>query len=337
MNPINTSRIYPGNGQKNKAQSWQWILLLSLLLGSILGCNLVSGSKEPTPNGFAVVQTQTAQAVQQVLDNLNNLATQTAQAAQSTVVLTPSPSAFPSPSPSQTPISIAFTDTPVPSPVIPPANPPGLVNKIRFRIGGTSAYFQKSISFGESHVYNLRALRDQTLIVSVTSPDSDVYLDVKGLGDGKHLVWSSEQVSDWYGTLPTNQVYQITLTTDNPDTYYFLLTEVPANIRFDPGAYSDTIGGYIDVDTDFHPEVPTRVRYLAYAFGGQTMTVKLTSPDPDDISLGISGQQVGQEYLSYEVKNTGGELILPSTQGYYLDVYAVKGISTAFTLEITIK
>jgi hypothetical protein len=67
------------------------------------------------------------------------------------------------------------------------------------------------------------------------------------------------------------------------------------------------------------------------------MTVELSSPDIDDLSLGISGEDDGKVYTNYQVKNNGGEVDLPTTQGYYLDVYAVDGRSTSFTLKVTIK
>jgi hypothetical protein len=139
---------------------------------------------------------------------------------------------------------------------------------------------------------------------------------------------------DTYCRIPD---YLISLTTQNPDTYYFLSVEIPANIHFQPGAYSATIDGFIDVDTFFHPDVMTRIRYLANAFAGQTMTIDLNSADLDDLSLGVVGQQDGQVYIRYQVKNSGGEVYSPISQGYYLDVYSTGGKSTAFSLEITIK
>jgi hypothetical protein len=81
----------------------------------------------------------------------------------------------------------------------------------------------------------------------------------------------------------------------------------------------------------------TRVRYLAYASAGQTMEVTLRSPHLDDLAFGIIGQKDGQAYIRYQIKNNGGQVHLPVTQGYYLDVYSVTGLSTAFTLDITIR
>jgi hypothetical protein len=175
------------------------------------------------------------------------------------------------------------------------------------------------------------------MILTATSPKNDVYLAVEGVMDERVLLSASSQVTHWSGTLPHNQEYLITLTTDNPDTYYFLSMEVPANIYFDTGAYSDTIEGFIDVDENFHPGVMTRVRYLAGAFEGQTMWVDLTSDNLDDLSIGVVGEDDGQVYINYKVKNDGGEVDLPTTQGYYIDVYGVTGESTDFTLKVRIE
>jgi hypothetical protein len=212
-----------------------------------------------------------------------------------------------------------------------------VAEKIRFQQGGTSGYRQKSISKGELHRYSVRAFEGQTLILTVSSPNNDVYLDVRGLQDGRQLVWAGSQTRHWVGTLPRTQAYLVTLSTNNPDTDYFLSVEVPANIYFDRGAYSDIIEGYIDVHTHFHPDVLTRVRYLAYAFADQTMTVKLSSPNLDDLSVGVYGQADGKAYIRYQVKNDGGVIELPTTQGYYIDIYAVNGKSAEFTLKLTIK
>jgi hypothetical protein len=162
-------------------------------------------------------------------------------------------------------------------------------------------------------------------------------MDLKGIQDGKQLLWASEEKSDWTGVLPKTQDYLLTLTTKNQDTRYFLSIEIPSTISFQPGAYSTMIDGFIDVDTALHPNVFTRIRYLAYANAGQTMWVELDSPNMDDLSLGITGQQDGQAYVRYQVKNSGGKVDLPISQGYYLDVYSTGVRSTAFTLLVTIK
>ena len=212
-----------------------------------------------------------------------------------------------------------------------------LVNEIHFKRGGTSAYIQKSISAGNPQTYLLRALAGQTLILGVSSSDNDVFLDLLGLESNVRLVRAADKISHWVGELPLDQPYQVTLRTDNPDTTYFLHIEIPAVIQFEPGAYSARVDGYVAVHTDKYPDLMTRVRYLAHAFAGQTMTVTLKSPNLDHLAIGIIGQKDGQAYIRYQIKNNGGEVHLPATQGYYLDVYSISGRSTAYRLEITIR
>jgi len=209
-------------------------------------------------------------------------------------------------------------------------------NAIHFKSGGTFSFVQKSIKAGEKRTYTLIASAGQTMIVGVASPDHDVFIGVKGVQGGQQLVLNSSQIDSWTGTLPQTQTYQITLTTNNPDTYYFLTVEIPANIRFEPGSYGTTVAGHIEIFNDTpSTSVDNHVTYLVYASAGQTMDIKLFSPNIDALSLGVYGQDDGQPYLRYEVKNEGYHGVVPATQGYYLKVFSFKK-STDFTLEITI-
>jgi hypothetical protein len=313
-----------------------FILVLSVLS---LSCNLFSGLK-----GMRVVPTADSQAgmtqsADYVAGTLSVFATQTAQAGAPSETPAP-PTAFPTFTPTHTESAPTATETPPEAsdafslPTTTPETPAG---KIRFEEGATSAYVRKLIAAGEKHHYLVRALENQFLVLAISSPDDDVYLGVKGVADGDVLLAESAEESDWSGRLPSGQEYLVTVTTDNAETDYFLSIEVPAHIYFDPGAYSDTIDGYIEVNQTFHPAVLTRVRYRARAFGGQTMTVELSSSNIDDLSVAIVGQDTGETYLRYEVKNSGGEILLPSDQAYFIDVYAVNGVSTVFTLKLTIK
>lgn len=194
--------------------------------------------------------------------------------------------------------------------------------EIRFKPGGTYAFAQRSIKAGTHHAYTLRALADQTMIISVTSPDKDVFLSgVKGIRVEQQLISNDAYIGSWTGTLPQTQDYQITLTTNNPDTYYFLTVEIPANIRFGPGTYSAVLDGHVEAYDRSSPETTdAHVTYLAYASSGQTMDVRLFSPNLDALSLAVYGQDDGQVYQHFEVNNSGYYGNLPSTQGYYLKV-----------------
>ena len=334
---------------------WLFILLiLCIILGSIISCSLISNLRKPAPDATPTPNASTTQAAYEQQVNLAVIATQTAQALllsstpyPPTASPTGSPTSTsspvpptPSPSPTETstPETPTATNTPLTPTALPPTQTPVVAwNRINFRKGGTSIYMQKTINAGIQHANIVWAKKGQTMILSVSSPNQDVTLELRGLQGGQQLIWSGSQTTYWWGTLPELQDYMITLTTQNPDTYYFLSVEVPANINFETGAYSATVDGYVDVDTTFHPGVMTRVRYLAYASAGQTMKVKLKSPNLNALSFGIIGQKDGQAYIGYQVKNNGGEILLPTSQGYYLDVYAIDGQSTEFTLELTIQ
>jgi hypothetical protein len=305
-----------------------------------LSCSLFNGLKSMRVLPTLEAQMEMGQTSQPNIDLLSELATQTAEAAESSGT-SAVPTAFPTFTPTQNEPSPTPTETQPPadadSGAQPTTTPETPVGKIRFAEGATSAYVYKLIDAGEKHHYLVRALEGQFLLLTLSSSDEDVYLGVKGMSSGQILLDESDQATDWEGRLPASQEYLITVTSDNADTDYFLSIEVPAHIYFDRGAYSDTIDGYIKVNKTFHPDVLTRVRYRARAAGGQTMTVELYSPKLDDLSVGIVGQDDGVTYLDYEDSNSGGEIVLPSDQAYFIDVYAVNGVSTEFTLVLTIR
>ncbi|NIW47189.1 MAG: hypothetical protein GWN30_21300 [Gammaproteobacteria bacterium] len=173
--------------------------------------------------------------------------------------------------------------------------------------------------------------------MAISSPDGDVTMGMERVDTGKDLISPSSGYTDWVGTIPVTGAYQLIISTNNPDTYYFLMLEIPANIFFETGATSETISGYVEVFQDFHPDVITRVRYMAYAREDQTMEISLGSPNLDSLAIGVIGQSDGKEYINYEVKSNHFEMDLPSTQGYFIDIYSVGGVSTDFSLQVEIE
>jgi hypothetical protein len=223
-----------------------------------------------------------------------------------------------------------------PPSMVPECQGSNVIDEIRFQPGGTFTFVQNSIGAGEQHTYALRAMASQTMIVSVISPNNDVFLGVNGIQGGQQLLSTNASTASWTGTLPQSQDYALTLTTNNPNTYYILEIEIPANIRFEPGTYSTVIDGHIEVfDQTSYALIDNHVTYLLYASAGQTVDVKLSSPNLEALSLGVYGQQDGQPYQRWQVKNHGYYGVLPLTQGYYLKVFS-NGTSTDFTLKITI-
>ena len=179
-----------------------------------------------------------------------------------------------------------------PASMVPECPNTNWVNQIHFKPGGTFAYVQKSIGAGEQHTYQIRALANQTMIVSVSSDQNDVFVGINGIQGGQQLVSTSDHTPYWTGTLPQTQDYVITLTTNNPDTQYFMSVEIPANIRFEPGTYSTVVDGRIEI-LDAYPAamIDNHVTYLIYASAGQTMDIQLSSPHLDALSLGVYGKK----------------------------------------------
>ena len=89
-----------------------------------------------------------------------------------------------------------------PASMVPECQNTNWVNQIHFKPGGTFAYVQKSIGAGEQHTYQIRALANQTMIVSVSSDQNDVFVGINGIQGGQQLVSTSDHTPYWIGTLP---------------------------------------------------------------------------------------------------------------------------------------
>lgn len=223
-----------------------------------------------------------------------------------------------------------------PPSMVPECQGSNVIDVLWFKPGGTYTFAQNSIGAGEWQTYQIRAMANQTLIVSVASDQNDVFVGINGIQGGQQLLSTNTLTGHWTGKLPQTQDYALTLTTNNPDTNYFMAVEIPANIRFVSGANSTVVDGHIEIfDPTAFPSVDNHVTYLLYASAGQTMDVQLSSPHLEALSLGVYGKEDGQPYQRYQVKNNGFYSVLPLTQGYYLKVFS-NGTSTDFTLKITI-
>lgn len=217
-----------------------------------------------------------------------------------------------------------------------PSASPAPDEVIVFKPGGTSAYRERVIAPGEIHTYTLQAAAGQTLLAGVSSQGQEVYLEITGLKSGEVLLHANERRADWRGILPETQPYQITLSTEAQEAYYFLCVEVPADILFGTEQEMVQVEGYLEIHSEWYPNLMTRVRYLVHAAPGREITsIQLSSPEIDRLSLGIIGQADGQPYKRYEVSGVEFNGWLPLEQGYFVDVYSI-GVSTGFVLEISV-
>lgn len=297
-------------------KTFKYLLPLLLLTTLLTGCNLPFGHA-PTP----VPPTQ----------ELNLLATLTQQAIEHSLQETIN-------APTAT-LPPTLTLTPLPPETLSPASTslPSGPSEVKFRGGGTIAYYQRDIKAGEQQSYAIEAGAGQNLIVVASSEDNQVYFEVSWLEDGTVLVPFSDNASSVRLPLPQTGVYQVTLTSPE-DNRYFLSFEVPAVLPVSPGANPLWVEGYIDVLDAFHPAAFTRVRYLMQLQAGSVLNVSLDSPALDGLTLALLGADDGQPYLRHEVKSTGVEnFAVPVSQAYYLDVYSISGESASFTLTIAVE
>ena len=81
--------------------------------------------------------------------------------------------------------------------------------RITFQSGAVSATVNTKVRSSDVITYLLRALKGQTMTVTITSPDDDIFLNIYGLKDGKTYVRSSDELTTDSFTLPSTQDYVI--------------------------------------------------------------------------------------------------------------------------------
>ena len=102
---------------------------------------------------------------------------------------------------------------------------------------------------------------------------------------------------------------------------------IPARIQFAPGAISAVIPGQLAGGEVNY--------YLAGARGGQTMTVRILSPD-NDIFLTIYGMSDGSPLVRAMMGQTAWSGVLPMTQDYMIEAVST-GRASGYSLEVIIQ
>ena len=90
--------------------------------------------------------------------------------------------------------------------------------RVTFEPGAVTASLDGQIGAVEINTYLLRALKGQTMTVSVTSPSNDIYLTIYGLDDGQPYVRSEFHQTSFSFELPSTQNYTIELVSDHAAT-----------------------------------------------------------------------------------------------------------------------
>jgi hypothetical protein len=288
---------------KSIQQHFALKIIMIILLLAVTACGSVATS---TPS-FDAISTSAAQTLQ-------------AQIATSTPVqatLTPLPTLVSSPS--------TFTSTPLPQPPVPTTSNLPSATRLNFATGTTETLTLGTINPGQTIDYVIGALKDQPMIVMLTTPDDTAKLSIVG-ADGTALLPQSKQLSNWQGYLPSTQDYYFHLTGSGSVQNFNLNVEIPARIQFASGQNEITLSGQTTGGFS--------VMYTAYARGGQQMDVKINT-SPEVAGLTIWGFSDGQPYARAQNGVTNFSMTLPSTQDYIIQVVPQGGNVVSY--EVTVK
>ena len=282
--------------------AFRWIIF-SLIAGVLVGCRATS----PSP----AEQTQAALFAQATLAEIVR------QTQQVTFPPTPTEQSLPTITP-----SLTSTQTQAISP--PPTAEEEVGERIAFAANATQYHAEGITSLRKSKVYLIYALKDQLLDISVTSSD-EVGISIVG-ADGTVLVSPMGESTSFRGALPSSQDYTLTVRTTASSATFNLSVMIPARIAFGAGENSTQVkapalsGGYSR-------------QYSLYALSGQTLSV--TVVPADDFALTIYGADGTVLMGSHNYGNTFSG-ILPSTQYYIISVSAAPGVTTSYTLTVSV-
>lgn len=165
------------------------------------------------------------------------------------------------------------------------------------------------------------------MIVMTNSFNNDVTMSIKTKG-GTSMLNVASKLSNWQGTLPTTEDYYISIYGGTTAENFTLSVEIPARIKFAPGADSanvsgKTVGGY-------------NAAYTVFAAQGQNMKATLNGVG-SNAALTIYGFSDGQPYMRSVTGATDFNLKLPLTQDYIIEVVPMAGEVVNYTLVINIK
>ena len=230
--------------------------------------------------------------------------------------------------PTTIPPTAALLSTAVPTfPLVQPTQILPEATRINFLTGATTGSVTGTIQPGETKTYVLEASQGQPMIVMTNSLNNDVTMSIKTQG-GTAILGAASKLSNWQGTLPATGDYYISIYGGTVAENFTLIVEIPARIKFAPGADSaivsgKTVGG-------------NNVTYTLFASAGQTMKVDLNGTG-GNAALTIYGFGDGEPYVRSVAGVTTFNFRLPLTQDYIIEVVPMAGQVVNYTLVINIK
>ncbi|MCL5997132.1 MAG: NBR1-Ig-like domain-containing protein [Chloroflexi bacterium] len=200
--------------------------------------------------------------------------------------------------------------------------------RIRFEPGATMAAVEGQLNGQPARDYLIRALKGQTMVVTLSGPESNLRLQVLLRGTRDPLRGQASNEWYWRGALPANGDYVIRVTSNNATARYAFTVQVPYRISFARGAVSGLVQGKTNDRRT--------VTYLVRARQGQNMTVELAVPR-DAAALTIYGLEDGQPLVRAPMGQTTWTGRLPATQDYVIDVVPGVDGTIDFSLRVTVR
>lgn len=236
----------------------------------------------------------------------------------------------------------APTPLPVPTVTAPPATavvaPTHSFNIIRIQLpAGTTTQVlpNENAAANSINQYTLRANAGQTLSLNLfpTPFTASLSVGVFGAEDGRVLLQTTSQENFWVLPLPTTQDYVIQIGNLDPNTStaYALNIGLPYRIQFDAGAISADVQGQIV------PPNSTLNEYVLGAQAGQTMHLKIVSPD-SNVWLTVVAPD-GSPLVRSVMGLSEWSDVLPATGDYQIHATLLDTAVTTpvlYTLQVTI-
>jgi hypothetical protein len=294
-----------------------------MILSGLISCTLSEQSLSP------IEETQAALFAQATLTSmaLQTEAAQPEPEQPTETLIPPTATVTATQTASQTPESTStftFTYTPTITPSLTSTQAPPAGERIYFANNATQFFTEGTTSQIDSKVYIVNAGKDQLMDITVTS-GSKVAISVVG-ADGTVLQSPMGESPFFRGVLPASQDYLITVRTTAASANFSITIMIPVRIVFGAGENTYAVSA---------PAIPgdTNRHYSIYALSGQTLSVDVEPTG--DFALTIYGQD-GTILMGSHDHGSSFSGTLPSTQNYIISVQAAPGVSSGYSLTVTV-
>jgi hypothetical protein len=200
--------------------------------------------------------------------------------------------------------------------------------RVRFEPGATTAAVQGQLNGVPARDYVLRAIKGQTMIVTLSGPGPHTRVQVLQPGRRNPLLGQAANTFYWRGVLPVTGDYVIRISSNDANERFGFIVQVPQRISFARGAVSAQVRG--------STAARRTVTYLLWALANQRMTVDLIAPR-GAAGLTIYGLSDGQPLARAESGATSWSGRLPATQDYVIDVVPAVDAGLDFDVQVTVR